>query len=124
MYKIIQYLLPVSAATDGISCKLMFIVIIIQNKRLHNTVAMIKLNLIKIKDRVGFSNNFIIFFYFSGVPIVPGTDGPISTKEEAKEFCMKHGLPIIFKVSNMEINANLNIYLSRMIKHFFIYYLF
>ncbi|KAK9875565.1 hypothetical protein WA026_009371 [Henosepilachna vigintioctopunctata] len=35
----------------------------------------------------------------AGVPIVPGTDGPITTKEEAKEFCSKHGLPVIFKAA-------------------------
>nr|XP_022906264.1 pyruvate carboxylase, mitochondrial isoform X2 [Onthophagus taurus] len=35
----------------------------------------------------------------AGVPIVPGTDGPITTKEEAKEFCAKHGLPVIFKAA-------------------------
>nr|CAH7745435.1 unnamed protein product [Callosobruchus chinensis] len=35
----------------------------------------------------------------AGVPIVPGTDGPITTKEEAKEFCIKHGLPVIFKAA-------------------------
>lgn len=29
---------------------------------------------------------------------MPGTDGPVTTKEEAKEFCVKHGLPVIFKV--------------------------
>lgn len=29
---------------------------------------------------------------------MPGTDGPVTTKEEAKEFCSKHGLPVIFKV--------------------------
>lgn len=35
----------------------------------------------------------------AGVPIVPGTDGPITTKEEAMEFCVKHGLPVIFKAA-------------------------
>jgi len=35
----------------------------------------------------------------AGVPIVPGTDGPITTSDEAMEFCMKHGLPIIFKAA-------------------------
>ncbi|XP_030750753.1 pyruvate carboxylase, mitochondrial isoform X1 [Sitophilus oryzae] len=35
----------------------------------------------------------------AGVPIVPGTDGPVSTKEEAVEFCAKHGLPVIFKAA-------------------------
>eukprot|EP00099_Drosophila_melanogaster_P019265 NP_610527.1 pyruvate carboxylase, isoform E [Drosophila melanogaster] len=35
----------------------------------------------------------------AGVPIVPGTDGPVTTKEEALEFCKKHGLPVIFKAA-------------------------
>ncbi|XP_030387243.1 pyruvate carboxylase, mitochondrial isoform X2 [Scaptodrosophila lebanonensis] len=35
----------------------------------------------------------------AGVPIVPGTDGPITTKEEALAFCQKHGLPVIFKAA-------------------------
>ncbi|KAL5287229.1 PC family protein [Megaselia abdita] len=33
------------------------------------------------------------------VPIVPGTDGPVTSKEEAKQFCEKHGLPVIFKAA-------------------------
>ncbi|XP_034951746.1 pyruvate carboxylase, mitochondrial isoform X2 [Chelonus insularis] len=35
----------------------------------------------------------------AGVPIVPGTDGPVTTAEEAMEFCQKHGLPVIFKAA-------------------------
>lgn len=35
----------------------------------------------------------------AGVPIVPGTDGPVTTKEEALDFCKKHGLPVIFKAA-------------------------
>ncbi|XP_034654961.1 pyruvate carboxylase, mitochondrial isoform X1 [Drosophila subobscura] len=35
----------------------------------------------------------------AGVPIVPGTDGPVTTKDEALEFCKKHGLPVIFKAA-------------------------
>ncbi|XP_075166781.1 pyruvate carboxylase isoform X2 [Haematobia irritans] len=35
----------------------------------------------------------------AGVPIVPGTDGPVTTKAEALEFCKKHGLPVIFKAA-------------------------
>ena len=35
----------------------------------------------------------------AGVPIVPGTDGPVTTSEEAMEFCIKHGLPVIFKAA-------------------------
>lgn len=34
----------------------------------------------------------------AGVPIVPGTDGPVTSLEEARDFCTKHGLPVIFKV--------------------------
>lgn len=33
------------------------------------------------------------------MPIVPGTDGPVTTSEEAMEFCVKHGLPVIFKAA-------------------------
>ncbi|XP_063976631.1 pyruvate carboxylase, mitochondrial [Diachasmimorpha longicaudata] len=35
----------------------------------------------------------------AGVPIVPGTDGPVTTSEEAMAFCQKHGLPVIFKAA-------------------------
>ncbi|KAL0266786.1 UNVERIFIED_CONTAM: hypothetical protein PYX00_009239 [Menopon gallinae] len=35
----------------------------------------------------------------AGVPIVPGTPGPIKTTQEAMEFCTKHGLPVIFKAA-------------------------
>uniref|UniRef100_A0A1A9UHC7 Pyruvate carboxylase n=2 Tax=Glossina TaxID=44049 RepID=A0A1A9UHC7_GLOAU len=35
----------------------------------------------------------------AGVPIVPGTDGPVTTKDEAVDFCQKHGLPVIFKAA-------------------------
>ncbi|KAL7736714.1 hypothetical protein ACLKA6_015573 [Drosophila palustris] len=35
----------------------------------------------------------------AGVPIVPGTDGPVTSKEEALSFCQKHGLPVIFKAA-------------------------
>lgn len=35
----------------------------------------------------------------SGVPIVPGTPGPVTTTDEAMQFCLKHGLPVIFKAA-------------------------
>ncbi|XP_043262765.1 pyruvate carboxylase, mitochondrial isoform X1 [Colletes gigas] len=35
----------------------------------------------------------------AGVPIVPGTDGPVTSSDEAVEFCIKHGLPVIFKAA-------------------------
>jgi pyruvate carboxylase len=31
--------------------------------------------------------------------VVPGTPGPVTTSEEAMEFCLKHGLPVIFKAA-------------------------
>lgn len=35
----------------------------------------------------------------TGVPVVPGTEGPIKTAEEAKEFCAQHGFPVITKAA-------------------------
>lgn len=35
----------------------------------------------------------------AGVPIVPGTDGPVNTAGEAVNFCKQHGLPVIFKAA-------------------------
>ncbi|XP_040266196.1 pyruvate carboxylase, mitochondrial [Bufo bufo] len=35
----------------------------------------------------------------AGVPVVPGTDSPITCVTEAKEFSNKHGFPIIFKAA-------------------------
>lgn len=35
----------------------------------------------------------------AGVPIVPGTPGPVTTTEEAVTFCREHGLPVIFKAA-------------------------
>ncbi|XP_021370630.1 pyruvate carboxylase, mitochondrial-like isoform X2 [Mizuhopecten yessoensis] len=35
----------------------------------------------------------------AGVQVVPGTDSPVQSVEEAKEFCNKHGLPVIFKAA-------------------------
>lgn len=35
----------------------------------------------------------------TGVPVVPGTDGPISSLQEAQEFSNSYGFPIIFKAA-------------------------
>ncbi|XP_019642299.1 PREDICTED: pyruvate carboxylase, mitochondrial-like isoform X1 [Branchiostoma belcheri] len=35
----------------------------------------------------------------AGVQVVPGTDGPVSTLEEAQQFCSEHGFPIILKAA-------------------------
>lgn len=34
-----------------------------------------------------------------GVPVVPGTDAPISCLQEAQEFANTYGFPIIFKAA-------------------------
>ncbi|CAG9858634.1 unnamed protein product [Phyllotreta striolata] len=36
----------------------------------------------------------------AGVPVIPGTDGPINSKEAAKQFCEKHGLPVMMKAAH------------------------
>lgn len=41
----------------------------------------------------------LIVCIIAEVPIVPGTDGPVTTSEEAVEFCRNHGLPVIFKAA-------------------------
>lgn len=35
----------------------------------------------------------------AGVPVVPGTEGPIRTVAEAKAFCEEYGLPVITKAA-------------------------
>jgi len=35
----------------------------------------------------------------TGVPVVPGTEEPIRTAEEAKAFCAQHGFPVITKAA-------------------------
>ncbi|XP_071505302.1 pyruvate carboxylase, mitochondrial-like [Diadema antillarum] len=35
----------------------------------------------------------------AGVPVVPGTDGPVTTSQEVREFCEQHGFPIILKAA-------------------------
>jgi len=37
--------------------------------------------------------------WLPGVDVVPGTPGPVTKVEEAKEFCEKYGLPVIFKAA-------------------------
>ncbi|KAJ2770454.1 pyruvate carboxylase, partial [Coemansia nantahalensis] len=34
-----------------------------------------------------------------GVPVVPGTDGPIDKVEDARAFCSEHGYPVIIKAA-------------------------
>ena len=35
----------------------------------------------------------------SGVTVVPGTDNPVTSADEVKQFCQEHGLPIILKAA-------------------------
>lgn len=52
----------------------------------------------RLKTRIAVTANNKLLNDLTEVPIVPGTDGPVTTKEEATEFCKQHGLPVIFKV--------------------------
>ena len=36
----------------------------------------------------------------AGIPMVPGTDGPVKSLAEVKEFAQKHGFPIIIKAAS------------------------
>lgn len=42
---------------------------------------------------------FTLSPYCVGVPVVPGTDAPISSLQEAQEFSNTYGFPIIFKAA-------------------------
>jgi len=42
---------------------------------------------------------FTAFILILGVAVVPGTDGPVTTTEEAVTFCKEYGLPVIFKAA-------------------------
>ena len=65
-----------------------------------------------------FNFRFIIPFIISllplGLQVVPGTDMPITTTDEAVEFCERHGLPVILKAAyggggrGMRVVRNLN----------------
>ncbi|WP_100401110.1 pyruvate carboxylase [Bacillus sp. FJAT-44742] len=35
----------------------------------------------------------------ASVPVIPGTDGPVSGMEEIRDFCNEHGYPVIIKAS-------------------------
>lgn len=37
--------------------------------------------------------------YTPGVQVVPGTDHPVTTPEEAYDFCVKYGLPVMLKAA-------------------------
>jgi len=40
-----------------------------------------------------------LYFVDTEVPVVPGTETPIRTLEEAQDFVQKHGFPVIFKAA-------------------------
>lgn len=35
----------------------------------------------------------------SGIPVIPGTDGPVQSLEEVEAFSKEHGFPIIIKAA-------------------------
>lgn len=48
---------------------------------------------------LGAINHFSRVFLSLGVPVVPGTDSPISCLQEAQVFAQTYGFPIIFKAA-------------------------
>lgn len=42
---------------------------------------------------------FALDVFVAGVPVVPGTDSPIASLQEAKVFAQTYGFPIIFKAA-------------------------
>ena len=38
-------------------------------------------------------------FCLAGVPVVPGTDGPVTSAQEVHDFCEQYGFPIILKAA-------------------------
>lgn len=61
-----------------------------------------------------------------GVKVTPGTDLPITSEEEAVEFCTTHGLPVMLKAAfggggrGMRVVRTLE---ARLISFFFIDYI-
>lgn len=53
----------------------------------------------KKKEKVGASPSLTLDVCFLGVPVVPGTDAPISSLHEAQVFAQTYGFPIIFKAA-------------------------
>ena len=50
-------------------------------------------------DRMGNKTEARAHAIATGVPVVPGTDGPITEFEEAAKFCSQHGYPVILKAA-------------------------
>lgn len=44
-------------------------------------------------------NIVLMMELFPGVQVVPGTDNPVTTAEEAYQFCVKYGLPVMLKAA-------------------------
>ena len=46
-----------------------------------------------------FENTVSYVFIILGVEVVPGSPGPVSSAEEALQFCEQYGVPVIFKAA-------------------------
>lgn len=42
----------------------------------------------------------------AGIKVIPGTDKPVKSVEEAEKFIAENGLPVIFKGQNCSIILN------------------
>lgn len=46
-----------------------------------------------------YSQSFSWCSHAAGVQVVPGTDHPVTSADEAYEFCVKYGLPVMLKAA-------------------------
>lgn len=53
----------------------------------------------EVLDRLGDKTSARALAIEAGVPVVPGSDGPVKSLDEAKAFVAEHGLPIIVKAA-------------------------
>ncbi len=58
-------------------------------------MSLMKYNLLNVLFQVAARQTAIA----AGLPIIPGTEAAVSTPQEAKEFCERHGTPVIFKAA-------------------------
>lgn len=52
-----------------------------------------------VMDRMGNKTQARAHAISTGVPVVPGTDGPVTEFDSALEFCTRHGYPVILKAA-------------------------
>ena len=54
----------------------------------------------------------------AGVQVVPGSEGPVSSADEAKKFCKEYGLPVIFKAAFGGGGRGMRVVRSMEVRHY------